>query len=349
MHVLITGGAGFIGSRAAVRLHSSGARLTLLDNHSREKLLAAGAPGTAPRAFLPHLARSGVPVWPEGILRPENAAGGISRIDGDVLDSRTLLASLPKIDAVIHCAGQVGIASSLADPLTDLDVNVRGTLALLEALKGRGDRPAFVFFSSNKVYGDAVNRFAADDERGPRRRLLPPWERGITEQFPAADDGLTPYGASKRAAELYVLDGARREGFRAYVLRASCIYGPGQRGAEDQGWVSHVVKRRRAGETLRVFGDGRQTRDLLHVDDLADLLAVLVTGTTPGGIYNAGGGPQTARSLLEIVRHPALKDCPEPKLEFLPERLFDQRCYVTDTEKLRAATGWSPRRDVEIG
>ncbi len=339
MHVLITGGAGFIGSSLARHLLAQGHTVTLLDNHSRDQLLGGKPPARGARPVQDR--------W-RGLERTARC------IDGDITSAPTLLARVPRIDAAVHCAGQVGIAASLADPAEDARNNITGTIQLLETLRARRENIPFVFFSSNKVYGDAVNGFV---ETGPgagspsgttRLGLKAPWEAGISEQFPAAMDGLTPYGCAKRSGELYVLDAARREQFLAYILRCSCIYGPAQSGAEDQGWVSHVVRSRVAGETIRVFGDGRQTRDLLHVDDLAALVAALVPGTVPGGVYNVGGGRAFSRSLAEVVRHEvfdhgALKGTPPPVLETHPERLFDQRCYYTDLAKITAATGWVPQ------
>lgn len=332
MHVLITGGAGFIGSNLARRFIARGARVTLIDNHSRARLLGDGRPGA------PDPGR-----W-RGLDRVE----GIRVVDGDVCDASRLLAGLPAVSATIHCAGQVGIGASLADPVEDARNNVIGTVALIEALAGRDDRGPLVLFSSNKVYGDAVNRFVAELPGG-RLGLTGRWEQGISELFPVADSGLTPYGCSKRAAEGYVLDGSRRHGFRGHVLRCSCIYGPGQSGVEDQGWVSHVVRSRSGGRPVRVFGDGRQVRDLLHVDDACALVELLVTRDVPGGIWNAGGGPGFARSFLDVVNHPSLDSAPAANLEFHPSRMFDQRVYVTDSARLHEAVGWQPAISPDAG
>ncbi len=278
MHILITGGAGFIGSALARHLAAAGHTVTAVDNHSRQRLLAIGTVPPANGKTEAAKAAAGTP----DMDRWRGLEKNCRCVDGDINDAPELFTGLPRIDAVVHCAGQVGIASSLADPAEDARNNITGTVQLLEALRRRGERPPVVFFSSNKVYGDAVNRLAAPAQGREAALLTDPWADGISETFPAAEDGLTPYGCSKRAAELYLLDAARRERFPAYILRCSCIYGPGQSGAEDQGWVSHVIRRRAAGGTVRVFGDGRQTRDLLYIDDLADLVARLVPGAVPG-------------------------------------------------------------------
>lgn len=345
MHILITGGAGFIGSALARHLAAAGHTVTAVDNHSRQRLLAIGTVPPANGKTEAAKAAAGTP----DMDRWRGLEKNCRCVDGDINDAPELFTGLPRIDAVVHCAGQVGIASSLADPAEDARNNITGTVQLLEALRRRGERPPVVFFSSNKVYGDAVNRLAAPAQGREAALLTDPWADGISETFPAAEDGLTPYGCSKRAAELYLLDAARRERFPAYILRCSCIYGPGQSGAEDQGWVSHVIRRRAAGGTVRVFGDGRQTRDLLYIDDLADLVARLVPGAVPGGVYNAGGGRAFARSLTEVVNHASLAPFGEPRLEFFPIRLFDQRVYYTDTSRAAAATGWRPVTSPDTG
>jgi CDP-paratose 2-epimerase len=199
------------------------------------------------------------------------------------------------------------------------------------------------------VYGSladvAVER-TGDRWTPPDGRLR---ERGIDEHRPL--DFCTPYGCSKGGADMYVLDYAKTFGLPTAVFRMSCIYGPHQHGNEDQGWVAHFLRRASAGEPVTIYGDGAQVRDILHVADL--VRALLVTreriGEMAGSAFNVGGGPRNTISLLELLD--LLEELHGERLRssFAPERAGDQRWYVSNTSRLRAATGWEPSVPAETG
>jgi CDP-paratose 2-epimerase len=317
---LVTGGAGFIGTNLVARLVEDGHSVVLLDSLRR--------PGS------------------ERNLRfLRKTYGRAMRFEhADVRDSVAVRRAVADADRVFHLAAQVAVTTSLDHPLEDFDVNLRGTLTLLEELR-RLDEPPFVLFTStNKVYG-ALPDLALERSSGrwlpadPRVRLT-----GLSEERPL--DFCTPYGCSKGGADQYVLDYAKSFGLPATVFRMSCIYGPHQNGTEDQGWVAHFAIRARDGRPVTVYGDGRQVRDLLFVEDLVDAmqLAHEHAASVAGHAFNMGGGPRNAISVAEVL---SLLDATD--VSYAEERQGDQRYYVADTRRFRAATGWAPLVDVHDG
>jgi CDP-paratose 2-epimerase len=322
---LITGGAGFIGTNLAHRLMSEGTRVRVFDNLSR-----AGV-----RTNLEWLAQT--------------HPGEFAVQAGDVRDAAALKAAVAQADEVYHLAAQVAVTTSVSDPVQDFEVNARGTLNLLEALRARTSPPPLLYTSTNKVYGALPDirltrtgsRYAPEDAR---IRSL-----GISELRPL--DFHSPYGCSKGCADQYILDYARTYGLPAAVFRMSCIYGPHQQGNEDQGWVAHFLIRARDKAPLAVFGDGLQVRDVLYVDDLVEAfrLAMRKMPGIAGEAYNIGGGPEQTLSLRELLAH--LQDQGEfaSEVTFERPRPGDQRYYVSDTTKFSSATGWHPAVPVREG
>ena len=243
----------------------------------------------------------------------------------------------------IEPALYVGLSAN-EDPVTDFDVNVRGTLTLLEALRELQRPPFLLFTSTNKVYGSLPD-LPLRLENGrwlPRARELR--EQGLSEARPL--DFCTPYGCSKGAADQYVLDYAKSFGLPAVVFRMSCIYGPHQNGTEDQGWVAHFAIRSLEGAPITVYGDGAQVRDLLYVEDLVDamLLAHAHRAEVAGRAFNMGGGPANGVSVNEVLARIGVR-----QIAYDEVRPGDQRYYVADTRRFRAATGWRPLVDVDEG
>jgi CDP-paratose 2-epimerase len=252
---------------------------------------------------------------------------------------------------VFHFAAQVAVTTSLVDPFLDVDVNARGTLNLLEAIRAIevDERPSLLFTSTNKVYGHLD-----DLALRPRGRRYEPEDRAIGRRGISEARSLdfhSPYGCSKGAAEQYVLDYARTFGLRNTVFRMSCIYGPHQFGNEDQGWVAHFLIQSMERRPLTLYGDGLQVRDVLFVEDLVDamLLAHGNIDRIAGEAFNIGGGPENTVSLLELldVIGELLGSAPAYSIE--PWRTADQRYYVSDTTKFEAETGWRAKVPVEAG
>jgi CDP-paratose 2-epimerase len=322
---LITGGAGFIGTNLAARLLAEGERVSILDNLSR--------PGVERNV-----------AWLEA-----EAGGAFDVIEADVCDAAAVTRATREVTSVFHLAAQVAVTTSLEDPRADFEVNARGTLNVLEAVRARPEPPRLLFTSTNKVYG------ALDDLelREQARRYAPPpgsrYALGVSEARPV--EFHSPYGCSKGAADQYVLDWARTFGVPAVVFRMSCIYGPHQQGTEDQGWIAHVVRSALRGEHITIYGSGKQVRDALYVGDLVEafLLARAAAPALAGEAFNVGGGPAHTLSLLELVDVLEQLEGTRPLLAFADWRLADQRWYVSDSRKLHAATGWAPHVSVKEG
>jgi CDP-paratose 2-epimerase len=322
---LITGGAGFIATNVADRLLREGWRVRIFDNLSR-----AGVEQNVRWLVSRHGARLETRV-------------------GDVRDLASLTNALSGAQRVFHFAAQVAVTTSLVDPFLDFDVNARGTLNLLEAVRAMDRPPSVLFTSTNKVYGnlDDILLVARGRRYQPADASIA--ANGIAEDCPL--DFHSPYGCSKGAADQYVLDYARTFDLPATVFRMSCIYGPHQFGTEDQGWVAHFLIRalRRAGLTL--YGDGMQVRDVLFVEDLVDamMLAHERIDLTAGRAFNIGGGPANTISLLELLELIGELTGTEPLYDLEPWRPADQRYYVSNTTAFQELTGWKARVPVAAG
>jgi CDP-paratose 2-epimerase len=323
--VVITGGAGFVGTNLADHLAAAGEDVVIYDSLCR--------PGVEENA-----------AW----LR-ERHGDRIAFQIADVRDFYTLRAAVREASEVFHLAAQVAVTTGLADPAADFEVNARGTLNLLEALRGLASPPPLIFTSTNKVYGCLE---ALDLER--REQVWAPvgaetCAHGIAEAQPL--DFYSPYGCSKGTADQYVLDYARIFGLPTLVFRMSCIFGPHQHGTEDQGWVAHFLTRALAGAPITIYGDGRQVRDLLYIGDLIDafMRARRGIGRLQGGAYNIGGGPANAASLLQVLRLIESLTGRVPEVAFARWRPGDQRYYVSDIRRFSNATGWAPEIGLEAG
>lgn len=314
--VVITGGAGFIGCNLAESFLREGQEVVLLDNLSR--------PGVE-----------------------ENLAW-LRRVYGEkarpcLVDIRDIEAIRPVFAnamAVFHLASQTAVTTSLVQPVEDFEVNARGTLNVLEAVREAGSGVPFIFASTNKVYGglDDLEMVELEDRYIPADLKLR--QRGIGEDRPLSF--CTPYGCSKGTADQYVLDYAVSFGIPAAVMRMSCIYGPRQFGTEDQGWVAHFLIRALRGETISIYGDGKQVRDVLHVADaIAAYRAVLTRmDAASGKAFNLGGGSLNAVSLRMVLCEIARITGQESATEWNPWRPGDQRYFVADTSRLKGLLGW---------
>ncbi len=316
--VLVTGGAGFIGCNIANRLAEGGHEVLVYDALSR--------PGVETNL-----------AWLQ-----ERHRGLITSVVADIRDEDELARAARDAKAVFHMAAQVAVTTSLVDPREDFDINLRGTLNLLDALRLRAEPVPIIFASTNKVYGDLADiEFRLEGDRYvPADREVA--AHGIGESRPL--DFHTPYGCSKGAADQYVLDYARSFGLPAAVLRMSCIYGLRQMGTEDQGWVAHFLIRALQGEPITLYGDGCQVRDILDVSNAVEayMQAWARIGRISGRAFNLGGGPANAVSLRELLAHMSDLLGREIDVRYSDWRAGDQRYFVADTRAARAALDLSP-------
>jgi len=321
---LITGGAGFIGANLADRFLGSGRRVTILDDFSR--------PGTERNLD-----------W----LR-QNHGDGFAVIRGSITDPATCERAVADAGTVFHLAGQTAVTTSVTDPRRDFQINAYGTLNILEAARTAGHEPIVLYTSTNKVYGGMEDVPVVEGDTRYTYRDLP---EGADERQPL--DFHSPYGCSKGAADQYVRDYARIYGLPTVVFRQSCIYGPRQMGVEDQGWVAWFIIALVTGKPITIYGDGKQVRDLLYIDDLLDAyeLAVEKIAVTRGQVYNIGGGARNAMSIwweFKPLLESALgREIPDPP--FQPTRPGDQPIFIADTAKAARDFGWTPRVRVSEG
>ncbi len=317
--ILITGGAGFIGSNLA------------------ERLLAE--PATQVRIF-DDLSRRGVShnlAWLQGLAGSER----LEFVKGDVRNASNISNAAKDADEIYHLAAQVAVTTSVDQPRKDFEVNVLGTFNVLEAARRSGRRPFLLFTSTNKVYGSLDGVPVAVE--GTRYRAQDRGFCGVAET--ELLDFHSPYGCSKGAADQYVRDYARIYDLPTVVFRMSCIAGPRQFGTEDQGWVAHFVYSVLEGKPITIYGDGFQVRDVLHVSDLIDAMQAVrrMSSRTAGEIYNLGGGPERAISVVEMLEAIARETGIDPILQYSDVRPGDQPLYISNIAKLTAHTGWWPR------
>jgi CDP-paratose 2-epimerase len=322
---VIIGGAGFIGANLAHRLLAQGETVRIFDN----------------------LARAGVERNVEWLADLYGSRFEFRR--GDVTDAKSTKDAIGSAAHVFHFAAQVAVTTSLVDPRHDFEVNARGTLNVLEAIRAMPRPAQLLFTSTNKVYG-ALEDITLDRQS---TRYAPAQEQiracGVSEE--RSLDLYSPYGCSKGAADQYVLDYARSFGLATVVFRMSCIYGPRQFGTEDQGWLAHFLLRAIEGKPLVIYGDGLQVRDVLFVGDLVDafLAARAQLPHVAGRPYNIGGGPDNTTSLVELLA--TIKELfgYSPQLSYERARTGDQKYYVSDVRRFGSATGWTPRTKVRDG
>jgi CDP-paratose 2-epimerase len=323
MKVLITGGAGFIGVNCAVYFSQRGEEVILFDNFSR-----IGTQENA--AWL-------MKQYPCRLIR-----GDIRNAD-DI--ERTFRREGP-FDLILHMAGQVAVTTSVSNPREDFEVNAWGTFNLLEAVRLLNPRAVFIYASTNKVYGgmedlkirEIAGRYAYLDQPG-----------GIAETHPL--DFHSPYGCSKGTADQYCRDYHRIYGLRTVVMRQSCIYGYHQFGIEDQGWVAWFCIAALLNRPITIYGDGKQVRDVLFVDDLVSLYdrAYRNIERTAGKIYNVGGGPEHTLSLHELLGQLEILKGERIPVRYGDWRPGEQKVYISNIRRTETELGWRPQTSANEG
>src|SRR5438045_4239726 len=238
MKTVITGGAGFSGCNVAAHAMRAGDQVVVLDNLAR--------PGAGANAQ-----------WLSTL------GGDLSIIHADIRDYQAVRAAVREAEAVYHLAAQVAVTTSVIDPRSDFEINALGTLNVLEAVRSECPGASLAYSSTNKVYGSMQE---VGVQRNGTRYEFAHLSEGIGET--QLLDFHSPYGCSKGAGDQYVRDYARIYGLRTFVFRQSCIYGPRQFGHEDQGWVSWFIIATQLRRQMTIYGNGKQMRDLLWIDDL---------------------------------------------------------------------------------
>lgn len=323
--VFISGGAGFIGSNVARHHLDQGDYVVVYDNLSRD--------GTVKNIK-----------W----LKDNSNNKNFKFIKGDIRDFKKLNRSLVDFDIIYHLAAQVAVTTSMSDPRSDFEINALGTFNMLEAFRLKSKKAVFIYSSTNKVYGN-LEDLNCKVKGGRYVFSNKYYKKGVNED--RGIDFHSPYGCSKGAGDQYVRDFGRVFGLNTVVFRQSCIYGQRQFGNEDQGWVIHFVRTVLKNEQLKIFGDGMQVRDILHVDDLINAyqLAIKKPKISRGKIYNVGGGLDNSVSLLELINILKSKLNLNINYKFFDWREGDQKIYISDNSKLEKELNWKPKFNKLIG
>jgi CDP-paratose 2-epimerase len=319
MNILITGGAGFIGTNTALAFKAMGHHITCVDN----------------------LSRQGVSINASTLQKQH-----IKLIKANVADVSLYAGVLNQADCVIHLAGQTAVTTSITHPAKDFEANLHSTFILLEAIRQNNLQVTFIYSSTNKVYGDLTSHQYKKDKTRYYNLTAP---NGIAEEEPL--DFISPYGCSKGAADQYVHDFHRIYGLKTVVFRQSCIYGPYQQGVEDQGWVAHFTKNAILNLPITIFGDGLQVRDVLYITDLIEAYQLVIENIDhiQGEVFNIGGGKAQSYSLMEVVKKINQKLKINCKINYQDERLGDQKVFISDNHKLKSKIGWQPSTDFTTG
>ena len=322
--VVVFGGAGFIGANLANSLLDEGSEVLVFDSLAR-------------RGSERNLS------W----LRDRHGHGRFEFMRGDVREFAPVRAAVQGAEVIYHLAAQVAVTNSVEDPRTDFEVNALGTLNVLEAARLTGSRPPVIFTSTNKVYGGLEG---VEIKQTDTRYEFGQLKLGVSESHEL--DFHSPYGCSKGSADQYVRDYYRIYGLPTVVFRMSCIYGPRQFGNEDQGWVAHFIITAQTGQLLSIYGDGKQVRDVLFVDDLvrAFKMAANQIDATAGQVFNIGGGPDNSLSVWhEFGKILVELNGKELPVRFAEWRPGDQPCYISDIQKAERLMGWHPQIRMQTG
>jgi len=325
--ILITGGIGFIGSHAAEAFSDLGYNVIIIDNLSR-----------------PQINLKEIKEIPYNWTFLTQNYPLITKIKQDVRSPKMLdLIQEFKPQIILHAAGQTSAVGSVENPQNDFDNNVNGLFNVLESARRVGCVKDFLYLSTNKVYGSRVNAIPLQEEE-LRYQPADPSQEGIDEQFPIDQSKHTPYGISKLAGDLYVQEYGYLYAMNTVVFRQSCIYGARQFGFVEQGWISHLLINAINNKPITIYGNGKQVRDILYIDDLTRLFTTYVEWAQrpKTQVYNIGGGLKFSLSLLEAIRYIEELLGRKIELKYEAERPGDQRSYVSKIGKIESALGWHP-------
>lgn len=320
--ILVTGGAGMVGSHSAEYYARKGDKVTILDNLMRSQLF--------------NYDKKSVEYNWNYLDKYRN----IEKIKGDVRNKEDVYKAIGDgVDIVIHTAAQPGVPSSVRNPREDFDINAFGTLNVLECIREKSPRATFIYSSTNKVFGENVDQIPLKELD---KRYVYEGIKGISENMPIDHTGHTPYGASKYVGDIYTQEYAHIYGMKTAVFRMSCIYGPRQFGFEDQGWVAWFIIAVLTNQPITIFGNGKQVRDLLYVEDLVKAYDKFASSSIKHGVYNIGGGSQNTISLLEFLDILEKELGRKPQVSFSDWRPSDQKVYITDISKVQKEFNWEP-------
>ncbi|MFA6321767.1 MAG: NAD-dependent epimerase/dehydratase family protein [Candidatus Omnitrophota bacterium] len=323
MRILVTGGAGMVGSHTAEYYARRQEEVIVLDNLMRSKLFEYD--------------RQSVEYNWNYLKQYKN----IKRIKGDVREKRDVINAIGKgVDLCVHTAGQPGVGLSVKEPMEDFSINAYGTLNVLECLRQKSKEACVVYCSTNKVFGENVDKIKLAEKE---KRYVFDGSSGVKEDMPVDLTGHTPYGASKYTGDIYVQEYAHIYGMKTAVFRMSCIYGIRQFGFEDQGWIAHFVISNLLQRPVTIYGNGKQVRDILYVEDLVAAYDKFFKSNIKHNVYNIGGGAENTTSLLELIESIEKETGIKMSYKFSDWRPSDQKVYISDIAKVSKELDWQPK------
>ena len=329
MKILVTGGAGLVGSHVAEHYAQNGDEVIVLDNLMRSQLF--GFDKETVEYNWNYLAKY----------------NNIKKFKGDIRNEKDVLKVIGSgVDVVIHTAAQPGVPLSMRNPREDFSINAFGTFNVLECVRKRSKETTFIYCSTNKVYGENVDKISFEEKE---TRYIFKDVIGVAEKTPIDQTGHTPYGASKYVGDLYTQEYEHIYGMRTAVFRMSCIYGIRQFGFEDQGWVAWFTIATCLNKPITIYGNGKQARDLLYVGDLVEAFDAFIKSDLQGGIFNIGGGKDNVISLVELLDFLEKETGVKTQVTFANWRPSDQKVYVSDISRVKKQLGWQPRINLEKG
>lgn len=328
--IIITGGAGLVGSTCAEYYAQKKNKVIVIDNLLRSQL------------FNYH--KKTVEYTWNYLAQYSN----IKRIKTDIRNIKELTKILRcKPSIFIHAAGQPGVPSSIRNPSIDFDINAYAPVQILECIRKISPKTAFIYCSTNKVYGENVDKIPLKELS--TRYLFKNPSKGVSEKMSIDQCGHTPYGASKYVGDIFTQEYAYIYGIKTAVFRMSCIYGPRQFGFEDQGWVAHFIISTFRKKPITIYGNGKQVRDLLYAEDLVKAFDAFTKSSIPHAVYNIGGGHTNTLSLIEFLNLLEKKINIKTRIKFLDWRPSDQKVYISDITKIKKELHWSPTISAEQG
>jgi CDP-paratose 2-epimerase len=327
--VLITGGAGFVGSHAAEYYAKKGDKVIVYDNLSRSELLGQEI----------------------DVLYNWNYLGKLENVElvkEDIRNMEALKQAMEGVEVVIHAAAQTAVTTSVEDPVTDFEVNALGTFNVLEAARLSGSNPTVIYCSTNKVYGENVNCIKVI-EKETRYSFDEDFAKGVPESFAIDLCEHTPYGCSKLAGDLYVQDYGHLYGLKTAVFRMSCIYGTRQFGVEDQGWLAWLTFATLTDKPITIYGDGKQVRDVLFVSDLINAFDAFINSNHKQEVFNIGGGLFNSLSLIELLDLLEELTGKRSHISYDSWRPSDQKVYISDISRAKEELNWQPEIQPRAG
>jgi len=321
MKILVTGSSGLIGSEVCTYFTKEGYSIHGVDNNQRAVFFGS----------------QGDTTW--RLKELQNSLTDFYHHELDIRDRQNVLDLIKKIkpDAIIHTAAQPSHDKAASIPFDDFEVNAVGTLNLLEATRQYCADSPFVHMSTNKVYGDGPNNIILKELDTRWDYADPEYENGITETFTIDQCKHSLFGASKLAADIMVQEYGRYFGMATCCLRGGCLTGPSHSGVELHGFLSYLVKCNIEGKTYKIFGyKGKQVRDNIHSEDVAQFIDLFVKSPRSGEVYNLGGGKGNSCSIMEAFEICESFSGNKQKYEYLDEnRIGDHICYYSDLSKIK--------------